>query len=123
MQVFLPQRNEYVELTNASQWELLNLDMDTILTMPEKVEKLTKLEHGDFMEIMKDYLYESIGAQEFVRRHMLIQSPCVLIASTAHISFTKAVTILGLGKESLVTVAVDHDARMKMKGIKYKKLA
>lgn len=112
--VNFPQKGE-AEVTSASQWELLNLDVDTILKMPEEVQNLTRLKHQDFMEIMGSYLYESVGAQEFARRHMLTQSPCVIAPSTAHISFTKAVTVLGLGRESLVTVAVDEDARMEPK--------
>ena len=90
--------------------------MDTILKMPEEVQTLTGLEHQEFMGIMGSYLYESVGVQEFARRHMLTQSPCVIAPSTAHISFTKAVTVLGLGRESLVTVPVDEDARMEPKG-------
>lgn len=85
--------------------------------MPKDVEDLTGLQHQEFMGIMEQYLYESVGAQEFARRHMLTQSPCVIVPSTAHISLTKAVTILGLGRESLVTVAVDEDARMEPKGL------
>ena len=84
--------------------------------MPSEVEALANLSHQDFMGIMGGYLYESIGTQEFIRRHKLTQSACVVIASTAHISFTKAVTILGLGRESLVTVAVDEDARIDIEG-------
>jgi len=84
--------------------------------MPTDVEKLTGLEHGEFMDIMSDYLYESIGAAEFGRRHPLIEKSCVVVPSTAHISFTKAVTILGLGKNSLVPVAVDEESRMDAKG-------
>ena len=103
-------------MMGASQWELLNLDVDTILKMPVEVQTLTGLEHQEFMGIMGSYLYESVGAQEFARRHMLTKSPCIIAPSTAHISFTKAVTILGLGRESLVTVAVDEDARMEPKG-------
>ena len=117
--MYLPQRDENIEVISASQWELLNLDINTILGMPAGVEELVGLEHSDFMEIMNGYLYESIGTQEFARRHMLIQSPCVVVASTAHISFTKAVTIVGLGRESLVTVAVDDDARLDPKGTKH----
>ena len=85
--------------------------------MPKDVEDITGLQHQEFMGIMEQYLYESVGAQEFARRHMLTQSPCVIVPSTAHISLTKAVTILGLGRESLVTVAVDEDARMEPKGL------
>ena len=100
------------ELISASQWELLNLDVGTILQMPSEVQALTSLEHHEFMEIMSKYLYESIGTQEFARRHMLTQSPCIVVPSTLHISLTKAATILGLGRESLVSVAVDENSRM-----------
>ena len=85
--------------------------------MPSDIEALIGLEHQEFMGIMGQYLYESIGAQEFARRHMLTQNACVIVPSTAHISLTKAVTLLGLGRESLVTVAVDEDARMDSKGL------
>ena len=64
---------------------------------------------------MDNYLYESIGAQEFCCRHMLTKSPCVVVGSTYHVSFLKAVTIVGLEKESLVTVPVDTDARLDLK--------
>ena len=80
--------------------------------MPSDVQGLTDLAHHEFMEIMSKYLYESIGTQEFVRRHMLTQSPCIVVPSTLHISLTKAATILGLGRESLVSVAVDENSRM-----------
>lgn len=84
--------------------------------MPTDVEKMTGLEHTEFMDIMSDYLYESIGAPEFARRHPLIEKSCVVVPSTSHISFTKAVTILGLGRNNLIPVAVDEDSRMDAKG-------
>lgn len=84
--------------------------------MPTDVEAKAQLEHTDFMDIMSDYLYESIGAPEFSRRHPLIEKACVVVPSTAHISFTKAVTVLGLGKNSLIPVAVDENSRMDAHG-------
>lgn len=111
-EVYFPQRGKKGELISGSDWELLNLDTASILGMPTDIENLTELEHGNFMDVMSDYLYESIGAPEFARRHPLIEKACVVVPSTAHISFTKAVTILGLGKNGLVKVAVDDDSRM-----------
>ena len=86
--------------------------------MPDDIEMQTGLEHGAFMDVMSDYLYESIGAPEFARRHPLIEKTCVVVPSTALISFTKAVTVLWLGKNNLVEVAVnDHDeSRMSSSG-------
>ena len=116
LKVLIPQRGKEVEITSASQWELLNLDVDTILKMPFEVEAVTKLPHQEFMEIMESYLYESIGAQDFAQRHELKNTACVMVPSTWHISFAKAVTVLGLGRNSLIAVSVDKDARMDPKG-------
>ncbi|XP_074620778.1 uncharacterized protein LOC141879398 isoform X2 [Acropora palmata] len=115
--VFFPQLGKEKEVAKASKWELLNLDVDTILKMPSNIETLLNLEHQEFMEIMGKYLYESIGAQEFSQRHGLTQSACVIAPSTLHISFMKAITILGLGRENIVTVAVDENARMDPKDL------
>lgn len=111
----IPQRGSEKEVIRASQWELLNLDVDTILKRPCEVEAITKLQHQEFIKIMENYLYEFIGALEFMRRHKLTKTPCVVVPDTSHNSFAKAVALLGLGRDSLVTVAVDQDARMDAK--------
>lgn len=99
-------------MVDATQWELLNLDTDSIVKMPFDVADQAGLTPRQFRNIMDNYIYESIGAQEFCLRHQPIKSPCVLAASTYHVSFVKAVNIVGLGKGSLVTVPVDKNARM-----------
>ena len=76
----------------------------------------TGLEHAAFMDVMSDYLYESIGAPEFARRHPLIEKTRVVVPSAAHISFTEAVTVLWLGRNNLVKVAVDDESRMSSSG-------
>ena len=105
-------------MINATQWELLNLDTDIIIKMPSEVATLAKIDQAALRKILADYLYESIGAQEFCNRHMQTTTPCVVVASTYHVSLLKAVTITGLGKECLVTVPVDANARMNSEGNK-----
>ena len=70
--VFFPKIGKMGELTSGYGRELLNLDTSSILSMPDDIEMQTGLEHGAFMDVMSDYLYESIGAPEFARRHPLI---------------------------------------------------
>lgn len=101
-----------IPLVSATQWELLNLDTDTIVNMPFGVARKAGIEQGELRGILGNYLYESIGAQEFCRRHMLTNPPCVVVGSTYHVSILKAVTMLGLGKDCLVTVPVDENARL-----------
>ena len=100
----------------ATKWELLNLDTDTILKMPLDVSKKADISEDELGSLLKNHLYECIGITEFNKRHGLTQNPCVVAASTYHVSFDKAMTILGIGRENLVKVAVDEDARMKTDG-------
>ena len=114
--VFVPELNKNVQLLEANQWQLLNLDIDTIIQMPEDVQKMAAIEHTELMEIMNDYAYESIGAQEFSIRHNLKKSACFLTPSSCHVSFVKAATILGLGKGNIDLVAVTEYSRMNPEG-------
>ncbi|KAL9973865.1 hypothetical protein ACROYT_G020371 [Oculina patagonica] len=111
-QIYLPQRGTTIKMVEATQWELLNLDTDCIIKMPFDVADLAGLTQTELRNIMDNYIYESIGAQEFCRRHQLTKPPCVVVGSSYHVSFLKAMNIVGLGKGSLVTVPVDNNARM-----------
>ena len=98
----------------ATTWELLNLDTDTILKMPSDVSNKADIKEKELGNLLTQYLYECIGITEFNKRHGLTQNPCVVAASTYHVSFDKAMTILGIGRENLVQVPVDKDARIKI---------
>lgn len=100
----------------ATTWELLNLDTDTILKMPSDVSKKAGISEDELSILLTNHLYECIGITEFNNRHGLTQNPCVVAASTYHVSFDKAMTILGIGRENLVQVPVDENARIKTDG-------
>ena len=114
--VFLPELSRDVPLVDATQWQLLNLDTDAIINMPEEVAKMACVQYAELMEIMDNFAYESIGAQAFCRRHNLETMPCFIASSAAHLSLVKAATILGIGKANLVCVPLDEHARMDIKG-------
>lgn len=101
---------------DATAWELLNLDTDTIVKMPDDVAELTELPLEKVTNIVDTYLYETIGPHEFYSRHNLKKPPCIVAASTYHVSFLKAVNIIGLGKDGLVLVPADENARMDCDG-------
>ena len=96
----------------AKTWKLLNLDTDTILKMPSDVSKKAGITEDELGNLLTEHLYECIGVTKFNKIHKLTQDPCVVAASTYHVSFDKAMTILGIGRENLVHVAVDEDARI-----------
>lgn len=72
---------------------------------------------SDLLGIMANYGLESIGIQDFTKRHHLKNNPCSLASTTAHVSLFKGATILGVGKEHLIPVPVDDNARMDVKGM------
>ena len=77
---------------------------------------MCSISDSDLNGIMNNYALEGIGIPTFFQRHSLKNSPCFLAASTAHLSFHKAATILGVGKQYVVPVPVDCNARMDVKG-------
>ncbi|XP_048584706.1 uncharacterized protein LOC5498142 isoform X2 [Nematostella vectensis] len=116
--VFLPHRNVYVAITDCTTWELLNLDVDIIVEMPDKVSAMCGMTSSDLLGVMANYGYDAIGIQNFCARHGLKQNPCVLAPTTAHVSLYKGCTILGMGKGNLITIPVDDNARMCVKGLR-----
>jgi len=78
---------------------------------------MCSISDSDLLGIMTKYAFESLGTLVFCQRHKLKNNPCSLAPTTAHISLFKGATILGVGKEHLITVPVDDHARMDVKGI------
>ena len=125
--VYIPALQRKLPLSKATQWQLLNLNIDPdVVEMPDAVlDWVNKKGSGkeltstDLKDILKGYAYETLGTQEFCRRHNLKKPACFLTPSTCHVSFVKAATILGLGKENIDLVPVDDRARMNTDGKGY----
>ncbi|EDO30282.1 predicted protein [Nematostella vectensis] len=111
-EVYLPHKAKCVCLVDATNWELLNLDVDSILDLPMKVAQLCSISMGNLSQLTAEYMYEGMGPYEFHLRHNLKASPCCLGTSSAHVSLAKGNTILGLGKKHLIKVPLNEDARM-----------
>ena len=114
--VYIPKLDAKIPLVTATSWQLLNLDLDDVIRMPQDVQDATKLSHEQLMQILNKYAYECVGAQEFARRHNLKKSACFLTPTSCHVSFLKSATILGIGKENIILVPTDEKARMNPNG-------
>ena len=112
----MPEVGRKVPLIDATQWQLLNLDVGTICGIPEEVAKLAKITESELKSIMKKYVYECIGAHAFITRHQLTTAPVVIAGSTCHVSILKGANITGIGKEQVITIPVDERARCKVDG-------
>ena len=126
-QIYLPQLDQTVKYVDATDWQLLNLDTDTILGIPDDVMALlnqsknrtnSEVIYKELLTLMKSYTLEFIGAFLFYKKYDIKNTPCVLLPSTAHISLHKGANIsgLGIGDKIVVLIPVDKRSRMNTKG-------
>ena len=120
----LPQLGKKVKYVDATDWQLLNLDTDAILNIPDDVLAIlnqgstTEVTYEQLMTLMKKYTLESIGPFLFYKKYDINKPPCVFAPVTAHISMFKGTNITGLGAgdRTFNLVAVDKSSRMSMEG-------
>ncbi|NLE88702.1 MAG: decarboxylase [Myxococcales bacterium] len=111
-------------LVDLDDWERLNLSLDEVLALPERIAEAfpDKQKLPDLAEIVKPYSLPELGFPEFLAKHELegIGAPVVLAPATMHYSWPKGATLLGMGRGGLVPVAVDRDARMDLADLRRK---
>ena len=121
----LPQLGKKVKYVDATDWQLLNLDTDAILNIPDDVlailnkgSSTNKVTYEQLMTLMKKYTLESIGEFMFYKKYDINNTPCVFAPVTAHISLFKGnnITGLGTGDKNFILVPVDKSSRMNMEG-------
>ncbi|WP_168210936.1 pyridoxal phosphate-dependent decarboxylase family protein [Persicimonas caeni] len=104
-------------LTEYSDWELVNLGVDDIIALRREALGSARELHGPagferFRKAIKAARFEALGAVDFFRTHSELKPPVVLVPSTAHYSWEKAMKVLGLGAQHLLEVGVDRNMRM-----------
>jgi glutamate/tyrosine decarboxylase-like PLP-dependent enzyme len=134
--VTLPDGREEL-LLNLNNWQLLNITCDESLTLPEKIaflvyqpsnENKCSILNEIWAVLKESYSVNAIGMAEIVKKYLQdIKAPAVVVPSSKHYSWPKAVSVLGLGKcaenleqSGLINVFVDTKARMDMNLLKQK---
>jgi glutamate/tyrosine decarboxylase-like PLP-dependent enzyme len=96
-------------------WTLLNLKIDDVLAITQRIEKEYGIKNAKITKALDPYLIQSLGFEEFNRKYMGgTKQPSVMGPSTKHYSWPKNAAILGIGKNNFVNIHVDLDARMDM---------
>jgi glutamate/tyrosine decarboxylase-like PLP-dependent enzyme len=113
IQVTLPDGRR-VPLLDLDPWTLLNLPRDTSLTLAGRIGRACKLLPPEGLaSILQGYSIQHMGLLEFHQRFLPgIAAPVILVPATAHYSWAKAATLLGLGQAALHAIPVDNDGRM-----------
>lgn len=109
-------------IVELSTWELLNLPIDEVLALETRLESSYRYEPGvDVEAIVASYKIENAGISAFLRRYApTSQDPVLITPATAHYSWPKAMSLLGLGRDSTIQVYVDLDARLDMQDLRRK---
>ncbi|XP_060073983.1 L-tyrosine decarboxylase-like [Ylistrum balloti] len=117
LRVYIPRLDRKQKLIASSTWDLLNLNLDDVISLPQEIERLTGKDHTYFQGDINKYGMAYKGFVEFFRLHDLRTEPVVMTSAANHFSWDKAATLLGIGGSHLVCVPFDRNARMDMEAL------
>jgi glutamate/tyrosine decarboxylase-like PLP-dependent enzyme len=110
-------RGMRARLVDLNTWDLLNLPVDEVIGLIDKIVTQCAIEQATVLDALKNYLLQEIGLIEF-QQHLLETvnqaTPVVMVPATAHYSWAKTATLIGLGIKAVKLIEVDLDGRMSM---------
>ncbi|KAL2274477.1 hypothetical protein FJTKL_03152 [Diaporthe vaccinii] len=99
-------------MVNMSTWDLLNLKVETILDLPDRLNRDYGISSKYLEKVMDDYGIQSLG-KDAIEKQFGIEKPAqYMLSSTRHYSWPKGAAIAGIGSQNVVSIAVDHGARI-----------
>ncbi|KAN0047308.1 hypothetical protein ACTA71_001690 [Dictyostelium dimigraforme] len=104
-------------LIECSNWELSNLNGDTSVKLPYQISLECNLPIEIVFDIIRKYHLTSVGALKFFTDNQINQ-PLFLIPSSAHYCFKKAVSLIGLGSDSIKSIFIEANGRMNINNLK-----
>ncbi|WP_189747238.1 pyridoxal phosphate-dependent decarboxylase family protein [Streptomyces nojiriensis] len=99
-------------LLDLDAWESVNLPVDEVLGLPNRMVKKCHIQPDD-LRLINEFTLQYLGYEAFQRRFLdgQVGDPAVLVTATMHYSWPKAASILGIGQGGLIPIDVDLDAR------------
>jgi len=95
-------------LTALDDWTLAQLApaaaIDLLAAWRQRLAQTTPAERGRLQRALLGERHETLGACAFFARHRELDNACVLVPTTAHYSWPKAMKLLGLGTANLIAV-------------------
>jgi glutamate/tyrosine decarboxylase-like PLP-dependent enzyme len=102
-------------------WILLNLPIDSVVNLPEVIKQEYQIDPAITIGALQSYAVQNIGLTDFYIKFLPgAKTPVVFAPATRHYSWPKAMTLLGLGQNSLKSIPVDLQARMDVGELKKK---
>jgi len=126
--VFVPGAKQEKTLEECSDWELLNLRIDDICSLTDRVIEAINKPDENIKSIVDKALEQhspvQLGLPEFYKRHNIGEPsekdstvktyPRVYSPGTKHYSWPKSSTVLGIGDVNNIQITVDSKARQDM---------
>ncbi|KAE8422855.1 PLP-dependent transferase [Aspergillus pseudocaelatus] len=106
--------------SDCSSWELLNLKPSTVLNIPKQLYKQFGISQTALANALDPYSVQTKGKRYLLDEFNVKNEPQVFVTATRHYSWPKGAAIAGLGRDNMVDIAVDEDARMCTNDIKEK---
>ena len=105
-------------LVDLDTWTLLNIDIDVVAGLTAAVAQ-TGVAPDTLFEALTGYTLRNVGFVSFYGQFMsgVAASPVFLTPATAHYSWPKAATMLGLGQNGVLVQRVDRDARLDLEHV------
>ncbi|KAF8543506.1 pyridoxal phosphate-dependent transferase [Trichophaea hybrida] len=102
---------------SSSPWELLNLTVDTILEIPDRLYQQYGISAVYLEATMKKHDIQSCG-KDVIERQYNIKPMKLLVSNMNHYSWPKVCAITGIGSSNMIGVKVDNEAALDLSHLK-----
>ena len=106
---------ESTPLKDCTTWQLLNVEVDEVCDLTEKVIARIKLVSQfvdrKLLDLVDTKSIASLGLPQILRKHKIEQYPVYTVPANSHYSWPKAGTLLGLGSNALQPMQLDINFR------------
>lgn len=109
-------------LADLDDWHILNLPIDEILNIPAAIYDQYQIDPETISNTIAPFTVQNMGMYDIMRNCLpsITQSPVSMCSATRHYSWPKNAAILGIGDNNMWNIAVDVNARMKVKELSAK---
>lgn len=109
--------SDFKNITDYTCWELINFSIEKVLEFRQLALHTVSTKYGEsklkeFHQAIEDNRIESLGPAQFYAEHWQLKQAVVIVPSTAHYSWEKAMRVMGFGSASLVKVPLTNSMRM-----------
>lgn len=96
----------------CDSWDLLNLTPTEVANIPTRLMQQYGISETVLGKILEPYSIQTVGKQALDLDHEITKPPQYLISSANHYSWPKSAAVTGIGRENVIELKVDEDARL-----------